>query len=951
MNNEALSLWRRFLRTGSDYPVASLIFILAMSVVAGFGLLQLKIDTGSGQLVAKNAPDRQAYLHVAREFGSDNRTFVYLRDEQLWSPLKLKALEQLHYELRQLPFVERIDDLFTSPTVRSVDGRLNAQPLLGPAPLDAAGAERARAAALEDPIAARNFISPDGNALVIGISTRESVQGAEVVDAYTALEQVLANSRAQLPSLVQVGPARVAAEIRQGLPRELSLLAPAAALVLAIAIFAFCGNLLVAVMPLIIGTITLLWTFGAMGYLGMPVGILSALLPPLAVVIGATGVLRMAYGWRDGPPPRMEQITVMGTDRERAIDTVERNLDAPTVLRVLTIAMGFAGSALAGIPALRDFGFAAGFAILANDLIMILLVPVLYRALGARRGKTRQALFSAWLSRQTVRAVGFVRGRLALGGLILIAIAGVALVLQAPRFHIAHDPLAFFFPGSALVKASDRIHEELAGAKVFYITLDANTESAFRDPANVQRLADIQAFIAKQKLFDRSLSLADIVSQANQEAAGGRPAAYLIPPSRKLVGQYLLLHRPQDLQPYVSHDFRRANIVVRHDVRDSAALNHHLSELRLAVARYAGPSMSTAIVGEGVLVSGGADRFLQAQALALIAILAFVLVVMSLMFTSIKGGIIALVPSLIPVLMILGVMRVLEMPLNMATCMVAVIAIGITIEGTSRLFSRYSDLCRTASSYDEAVIATVKAEAAPMIVVRLLMAAGFGVLLVSDFALIAQFGALASAAMLFSIFANLLIIPLVMSRIRLVGLYEILAMSMQREALEGCALFTGLTSYQIRKTILISELREYHAGEHLIEQGTVGRSMYLVVAGQIEVVRNDAESPQRLALLGPGDVFGEIGFVHETYRTADVLALGDVSVLRFDHDRLKKDLAFFPHIMAKLNFNISGILGRRLAELVEAQQPPRQSLLPGAPSDKGGMSQAMAIGVAGSKLD
>ena len=92
------------------------------------------------------------------------------------------------------------------------------------------------------------------------------------------------------------------------------------------------------------------------------------------------------------------------------------------------------------------------------------------------------------------------------------------------------------------------------------------------------------------------------------------------------------------------------------------------------------------------------------------------------------------------------------------------------------------------------------------------------------------------------------------------------------------------------------------------------------IKSQREVARM---SVRRLALLGPGEVFGEIGFVHETYRTADVRALGAVSVLLFDHDRLKRDLVFFPHVMAKLNFNISGILGKRLAELVEEQQSPR----------------------------
>jgi CRP-like cAMP-binding protein len=172
-----------------------------------------------------------------------------------------------------------------------------------------------------------------------------------------------------------------------------------------------------------------------------------------------------------------------------------------------------------------------------------------------------------------------------------------------------------------------------------------------------------------------------------------------------------------------------------------------------------------------------------------------------------------------------------------------------------------------------------------------------------------------------------------MSRIRLVGLYEILAMSMQRQALEHSPLFHDMTPYQIRKTILLSELREYRDGDCLIEQGTMGRSMYIVVSGQLEVVRREGPLESRLARLGPGDVFGEIGFVHETYRTADVRALGPVAVLRIDHERLKKDLAFLPHIMAKLNFNISGILGKRLAEVVDASHSHPPSTPPAAASN------------------
>ncbi|MDP1613108.1 MAG: efflux RND transporter permease subunit [Sulfuritalea sp.] len=928
MNDAPVSLLRRFLRIGAEHPAWGLAFLLAVSLAAAFGLPRLTVDTGFEPLMVKDAPDHQAYLHVAREFGSDNRTFIYLRDEQLWTPAKLRALEQLHDELRQLPFVERIDDLFTSPTVRSIEGQLNAQPLLGTAPTEAQDAERARAAVIDDPLAARNLVSADGKSIAIGLSIRESARASAGRDVYETLERVLTHARGQFPSLVQVGPPRIEAEIRQGLIHDLSLLAPLSALLLAIVVFGFCRNALAAAMPLVVGAISLLWTFGMMGFAGIPLSLLSAMLPVLVVATASIEIVRMISACHEDPPP--------GADHGRSVDFMVRNLGAPAVLTGLAMTLGFAGNAVAGIAIIRDFGLAAAFAILANGLITVLLIPALHAALG-RGGGTAQDV-SAWcrLSAWAARAVGLAHHRWALMALALAAAIGAGLALQAPSLRISHDPQSLFQADGALLRTTERMHEELAGVKVFYITLDANTEGAFRDPANLQRLAEIQAFIAKQQVFDRSLSLADIVSQANQQAAGGRPEAYRVPTTRKATGQYLLLHRSQDIAPYVSHDFRRATIVVRHNVRDSSTLNRHIGELRTAVAHYAGPAMATSITGEGLLINAAADRLPKTQAMVIGAMLVLVLIVMSLMFTSVKGGVIALVPSAVLILIILAAMRVLEIPLDMGTALVAVLAIGVAVEGTGHLFSRYADLCRNASDYDAAMIDTVKSEAAPLIAVGLALAAGFAVLLLSDFAPIARFGAQAAAAMLLSIFVNLLITPLVMARIRLVGLYEVLAMSMQREALEGCPLFVGLTSYQIRKTILISELREYRDGARLIEQGTVGRSMYLVVSGQIEVSRHDGAALQRLALLGPGDVFGEIGFVHETYRTADVRALGAVSVLRFDHERLKRDLMLFPHIMAKLNFNISGILGRRLAELVETQQAHRQAPPPPAVVEQDG---------------
>ncbi|MCA8967536.1 MAG: cyclic nucleotide-binding domain-containing protein, partial [Planctomycetes bacterium] len=398
--------------------------------------------------------------------------------------------------------------------------------------------------------------------------------------------------------------------------------------------------------------------------------------------------------------------------------------------------------------------------------------------------------------------------------------------------------------------------------------------------------------------------------------------------SREQVAQFLLFFHRRDLQGYVSHDLRRAAILVRHNVSDSRTLNPHIKELKQVAARLAGADMRVNVVGENLMVNAAAESLVQAQAVSLVLLLGVIFLIMSAMFTSLKGGLVSLVPSVIPIVLMFGVMGLLGIPLNPGTAMVAVIAIGIAVDGTIHLLSRYNELSRRTEDNEQAVNLTVGEEAIPVVATSLALAMGFGVLLASNFTIIAQFGALAAATMLFAVFANLLITPILMTRIRLVGLYEILAMSLSREVLETSPLFRGMTGYQIRKAILISERQRFDAGDLLIEQDTHGRSLYLVLSGEVEVVRRDGDTAHQVAVRGAGDVFGEVGYVREIERTADVRALTPVEALRFDYERMRRDLRHFPRIVAMLNFNISRILGERLADVMGSQGGTRATPTP-----------------------
>ena len=316
------------------------------------------------------------------------------------------------------------------------------------------------------------------------------------------------------------------------------------------------------------------------------------------------------------------------------------------------------------------------------------------------------------------------------------------------------------------------------------------------------------------------------------------------------------------------------------------------------------------------MVNRAAESLMVAQLQGLGLLLALIFVIMSAMFTSLKGGAIAMIPSVIPVAIMFGIMGLLDIPLNPGTAIVAVIAIGIAIDGTIHLLARYNELCRRSSDYVGAVHQAVAEEATPLVISSVALAFGFGILLFSSFTVVAQFGALAAATMLISIVANLLVTPIIMARIRLVGLYQILSMSVDKDVLDASPLFRDMTDYQRRKAILISEMHEFEAGECLVRQGDVGRSMYLILDGEAAVVRVDGDDERQLAVLEP-DRCSARSAISERSSAPPMCRPFRLSALRFDYEKLQQDLKFFPNIVAKLNFNISGILGERLADMLD----------------------------------
>ena len=100
----------------------------------------------------------------------------------------------------------------------------------------------------------------------------------------------------------------------------------------------------------------------------------------------------------------------------------------------------------------------------------------------------------------------------------------------------------------------------------------------------------------------------------------------------------------------------------------------------------------------------------------------------------------------------------------------------------------------------------------------------------------------------------------------------------------------------------------YHDGETIVRQGEVGDCMYVVQAGQVEVLQGKENKEVRLAVLNEGDFFGEMAIFEREVRSATVRAMGDVRVLTVEKKnflrRIQEDPSLAYHIVQTMSHRI-----------------------------------------------
>lgn len=715
-----------------------------------------RIDNDLTAWFSKTDPVYQEYQRFQDEFGGTRNLIIALQApsrERLFSRDGFAVLQAVSDDIARVQAVDRVNSLATATVIdarRSADGaddvldvRLLTDDLATKTPAEVG------ARALSDDILRGDLVSDDGTvaAVIVFFDERAIDQvRAQVLDQ---IRQILA---ARVPGDFRTlinGSIEISETYNRVTLANQARFTPPILVLTLLAIYFMFRSWRRTLLTMCAVLVSILWTLGLYDLMGFTYNVLSSMIVPLIVVLAIADDVHIVQHYDEA---RRE-----GSARDAFISTVS-HLTAPLLGASGTTALGMASLATSNVVAVREFGLGSAVGIMVDFVISLVLVPTL---LGWLRPETAPTPQETWFKApmRAVARLSIRRSKTVLGCAVLvtgIAAAGLAFL------HVDTNHINFFSRNHPLSQSAAVIDARLGGIYTFQVLLEGDADS-LDTPDALARMDALEGELRRLPFVRKVTGVADYVKRVHHELGDGRGPA--IPARAETIAQELLVFGLADqgraeLARVAASDFSKSQITVKLASMSSDLVFEQIHTAEgLAAAAFAGTSIRATVTGSGRLFST-LDHYLVVSQISSFAT-AFVTVfgVIFLIFRSWRFGLLSVIPNLFPVLAIFGVMGWMNISLNVATIMLASVALGVVDDDTIHFISRYRHETAHGLSTDEAIEVAMMHEGRASLTTALINSCAFGVLALSDYKPTAWFGGLLALTMVVAFLAEIFILP------------------------------------------------------------------------------------------------------------------------------------------------------------------------------------------------
>jgi uncharacterized protein len=736
------------------YALSAVIVLVALAFTPRANITH--IDNDITAWFAKDDPVYRDYERFQDEFGGSRTLIIALKADsadRLFSRPVLDFIRQATGDIERIDTVERVGSLSTATTVDAIsrpgDSGIDVRRLIEPG--GSQTPEDVRRRAMKDDLIRGDLVSDSGAVTAIVVSFDEkridAVRGGVIQRIHDVVDP-------KLPAGVKAyynGSLEISETYNRITLANQRTFTPPIFIITLLAIYLSFRSWRKMVLTIVAVGISVLWTLGLFSLMGYSYNVLSSMLVPLIVVLAIADDVHIMQHWDEERRHKSAEASFKAT---------VAHLATPLFGASATTALGMASLATSNVVAVRSFGVGSAVGIMVDFMISLVFVPTL---LSLVKPEMQEPVHERHLIGSMRRIAAFSTSHPRAVLAVTVALSLVAMI-GIRDLHVDTNHISFFSARHPLGQSARVIDDELSGVYSFQIMLEGPADS-LNSPDSLQRMSRLENELRKLPNVKKVRSVADYVRRVNTELHDGDPAADVVPADAATVAQELFVFTlgaegRHELERMVASDYSRAQIDVKLRSMDSYGVLAMIDRSdALGSEIFKGTGITATTTGAGRLFST-LDHYLVASQIssfgtAFITVFAVIFVI----FRSVRFGFLTIAPNVLPVLAVLGVMGFLGISMNIATVMVASVALGIVDDDTIHFINRYRREVAAGAGTDEAIETATVHEGRASLTTAVINSLAFGVLMFSEYKPTAWFGGLLALTMAVAFLAEVFILP------------------------------------------------------------------------------------------------------------------------------------------------------------------------------------------------
>jgi len=726
-----------------------LIIILVVSGTAFFAyqLTNLSIDADIIRSLPDDDPDAKLLKRISSNFGGNSMGIIILETDNVY---QTEVLEHVMAITDTVSYIEGISSVTSLTNIINIKGQeqgfeigklVNEWEL----PETREELDLLRSNVMANEMYRGSIVSEDGTATVIIFTLLDGAVVSEVAQAVIDKTEEL-----NLPEKVYfIGAPMLVTYISDLMEADLLRLLPIAFILIAIILLLSFKSARGVIMPLLTAVLAIVWSLGVMGLLGYQMSMISNNIPIILLAVGSAYTIHVLN--------RINQLRI--TDREKAIVKALEYVMVPVTLAAVTTMIGFMSFIFgAYLDMILDFGIFTALGTFLACLFSIFFVPAVLDVFSSKKRDKDQLVEKVRKSYLSDKFLTPLKSLLikhpkyilsTWGILIILSIAGVFFIQRSV------DIQDYFKKGNPTREAERIMIEKFGGTKPVFVLFTGDMQ----DPDVLQTMFKTGEYMERSPDIYTTQSVADLIAQLNGAVSGD----YEIPDDGDKIEQlWFLLDGNETMSRFVNDDLTEGIIISKFKSPDNESKKVFAKYMQDFIEEHSTEDCQIEITGMP-FVDITMDRSLINSQVGSISIaIIFVIIIVGLILRSFTSGVYAAIPIIAAIMILFGFMGLTAIPLNIATVLVASVALGIGIDYSIHIISHFNHIYKLTGNARQAIEETIMISGKAIIINVVSVSAGFLILIFSEMVPLQYFGLLIALSMLGSSLGALTLLPVIL---------------------------------------------------------------------------------------------------------------------------------------------------------------------------------------------